>query len=172
MVIQKLSKHESLKAFKLWKLNKHESLPQIDTKIFRWVWSSIPKVSKITSLYCLYNVSKKEVKDEVEFLDADKHQSFLRVDFSTLGIKVFYKIIDMIMKMWRACWWAWSIILQSFKVLKVTSLQCLYNFTFPKKKLWMEFILDSSRSKLLQVGLSIFDESSQTCPKYPKKEVC
>ena len=36
---------------------------------------------------------KKEVRDEVEFLDADKHQSFLQVDFSTLGIKVSYKVM-------------------------------------------------------------------------------
>ena len=40
---------------------------------------------------------KKEVRDEVDFLDADEHQSFLQVDFNTLGIKVSYKgilIID------------------------------------------------------------------------------
>ena len=29
---------------------------------------------------------KKEVRDEVDFLNADKHQSFLQVDFNTLGI--------------------------------------------------------------------------------------
>ena len=39
--------------------DKHESLPQIDTKIFWWVWSSIPKVPKISSLQCLYNIPKK-----------------------------------------------------------------------------------------------------------------
>ena len=31
---------------------------------------------------------KKEVRDEANFLHADKHQSFLQVDFNTLGIKV------------------------------------------------------------------------------------
>ena len=36
---------------------------------------------------------KKEVRDEVSFLHADKHQSFLQVDFNFLGIKVFYKVI-------------------------------------------------------------------------------
>ena len=35
---------------------------------------------------------KKEVKDEVDFLHADKHQSFLKVYFNTLGIKVSYKV--------------------------------------------------------------------------------
>ena len=36
---------------------------------------------------------KKKVRDEVNFLHADWHQSFLQVDFNTLGIKVFYKMI-------------------------------------------------------------------------------
>ena len=36
---------------------------------------------------------KKEVRDEVDFLHADKHQSFLQVDFNTLGIKVSYKVV-------------------------------------------------------------------------------
>ena len=31
---------------------------------------------------------KKEVRDEVDFLDGDKHQSFLQVDFNTLDIQV------------------------------------------------------------------------------------
>ena len=36
---------------------------------------------------------KKEVRDEVDFLHADKHQSLLQVDVNTLGIKDFYKMI-------------------------------------------------------------------------------
>ena len=39
--------------------DKHESLLQIDTEIFWWVWSSIAKVPKIASLQCLYNIPKK-----------------------------------------------------------------------------------------------------------------
>ena len=35
---------------------------------------------------------KKEVKDEVDFLHADKHQSFLIVYFNTMGIKGFHKV--------------------------------------------------------------------------------
>ena len=34
---------------------------------------------------------EKEVKDEVACLHADKHQSFLKVYFNTLGIKVSCK---------------------------------------------------------------------------------
>ena len=36
---------------------------------------------------------KKEVWDEIDFLHADKHPSFLLVDFNTLGIKISYKVI-------------------------------------------------------------------------------
>ena len=68
---------------------------------------------------------KKELSNEsfsFSFsLHADKHQSFLQVDFNNLGIKVSYK--------------AWSSIL---KILKVTSVQYLYNIL--KKMLGMEFI--------------------------------
>ena len=35
---------------------------------------------------------KKEIKDEVDLLHADKHQSFLKVYFHTLDIKVSYKV--------------------------------------------------------------------------------
>ena len=53
-------------------------------------WSSIWKISIIASLQC--NL-KKEVRDEVDILHADKHQSFLQIGFNTLGIKVSYKVI-------------------------------------------------------------------------------
>ena len=54
----------------------------------------------------------------------------------------------MIMKIWRTWWWEWSSIL---KVLKVTSLQCLYSIS--KKKLWMEFsIFDVSYQYLMKVA--------------------
>ena len=41
----------------------------------------------------LYIMSQKKVRDEVDFLDADKHQNFLGVDFSTFNIKDSYKVI-------------------------------------------------------------------------------
>ena len=69
-------------------------------KIFWWVWSSISKVPKKASSQCLYNISEK-VRDEVDFFNADKHQSFLTVDFNTLSIRVFYSVTGMIMKTWR-----------------------------------------------------------------------
>ena len=36
---------------------------------------------------------KKEFRDEVDFLHADKYQSFLYVDFNALGIKFSFKVI-------------------------------------------------------------------------------
>ena len=36
---------------------------------------------------------KKEVRDEVDFLHAEKHQSLQQIDFNILGIKLFYKVI-------------------------------------------------------------------------------
>ena len=36
---------------------------------------------------------KKEVRDAVDFLHADKHQSFLQVYFNTLCIKISWKVI-------------------------------------------------------------------------------
>ena len=36
---------------------------------------------------------KNEIRDEMDFWHADKHHSFLQVDFNTLGIKLSYKVI-------------------------------------------------------------------------------
>ena len=55
---------------------------QIATKL------SLPKIA---TLQCLDIISKK--RDEVDFLHADKHESFVQVHFSTMGIKVSLKVI-------------------------------------------------------------------------------
>ena len=55
---------------------------------FHECWSSQNKKFAV-SLQCL----KKELRDKNYFLHADKHQSFLQVDFNTLGLKVFFKVI-------------------------------------------------------------------------------
>ena len=49
------------------------------------------QVLNITSLQWLCNIFKK-IKDEFDFLYADKHQSFLKAYFNTLRIKVSYKV--------------------------------------------------------------------------------
>ena len=54
---------------------------------FWWGWSSFPKVPKIASWQCLYNISKKELRDEVDFLHGDKHQSFNKLAlFFLMGV--------------------------------------------------------------------------------------
>ena len=35
---------------------------------------------------------KKEVRDKIEFLHVDKHQSFLLVGFNTLGVNISYQV--------------------------------------------------------------------------------
>ena len=56
-----------------------------------------PKNSNFaSSLQCL----KLEVRNEVNFLHAGKDQTFLQVDFNTLGIKFSYKrILSLLMGM-------------------------------------------------------------------------
>ena len=131
---------------------KHESLLQIDTKIFWWVWSSILEVPKKASLQCLNNIPKK-FRDEVDFFDADKHQSFLTVDFNILGIKVCYNVTGMIMKMY--CHGND----QAFSKYSCN----VFTISLKRSYKWSCWFL---------IKLSIFDESSQTCPQYQKKEIC
>ena len=74
---------------------------------------------------------KKEVRDEVDFLRADKHQNFLEVDFSTLGNKVSYKVVlSLLMGM----------------IGQVTSLQCLYNIS--KRKLTTKLFNENMINKI------------------------
>ena len=54
--------------------------------------------SQKSKFACLYNITKK-VRDGVDLFDTDKYQSFLTVNFNTFGIKVFYNVTGMIMKM-------------------------------------------------------------------------
>ena len=54
--------------------------------------------SQISKFAMALQYLEKEVRDEVDFLETDKHQSFLQVDFNTLGIKVFTKVIGITMK--------------------------------------------------------------------------
>ena len=90
--------------------------------------AKFPKVPKIASLQYLYNISKKKLEMKLIFC-------------MQINIKVSYKLISTLWaskfptRWYYHYWWAWSSIL---KVLKVTSLQYLYNIS--KKKLEMEFI--------------------------------
>ena len=51
------------------------------------------QISQNSTLAMSLQYLKKKIRDEVEFWHEDKHQSFLQVDFKTLGIRASYKII-------------------------------------------------------------------------------
>ena len=55
--------------------------PQINTIILGvCVWPSMPKLPKIISLPISLQYFKKELSVEVDFLLADKHESFLQIN--------------------------------------------------------------------------------------------
>ena len=88
------------------------------------------------------------------FLQRDEHQSFLQVDYNTLGIKVSYKkILSLLMGMIKH-----SQSTQSDK----------FAISQKRSQGWSSKFL---QSKFLQVGIMIFDGSNQTCPTFPKQEV-
>ena len=120
---------------------------------FWWGWSSIPKVPKIASFQCLYDISKKKLEMKLIF-------------GMQINVKVFYKLISTLLASnfsigwYYHYWWAWSSIL---KVLKVTSLQYLYNilktgfdltgrdrdsrrgFEFSRRNLLLSFVVFTTR---------------------------
>ena len=55
--------------------------------------AQITQNNKITIFHNVFTISQKEIRDEVDFLHVDKHQSSLQVYFNTLGIKLFYKVV-------------------------------------------------------------------------------
>ena len=104
----------------------HQSFLAIDTislSVCGQVCHKCPNTIAISLQYI-----KKKVSYEVDFLHADKHQSFYKL-ISTLWTLKFPG------RWYYHYWWAWSIIL---KLLKVTSLQYIYNIS--KKKSGMEFM--------------------------------
>ena len=106
---------------------------------FSWHWSSIPKIPIIASWQCHL---KKEVRDEVDILHADEHQSFLQVDVKTLGIKVSYEVMLLLL-------------MGMIKHSQSTQgrLQYLYNISKKKKKkkrIGMEFIF------CIQINIKVF----------------
>ena len=62
--------------------DKHESFLQIDSMLLMGL-INLPKIPKIASLQCLYDISKK-VKGKVGFLHSDKHQSSYKAILSLL----------------------------------------------------------------------------------------
>ena len=113
----------------------HESLLQIDTMILTEMVKHSQSSQNSKFATCLQYL-KKEVRGSWFFAHADKHQSFLQVDFNTLAIKVSYSVIL-------------SLLIGMIKHSQSTqSLQYLYNIS--KKKLGMEFIFCK------QINLNVF----------------
>ena len=71
---------------------KHQRFHVIGTSILGVCGQVCPNSPKQQVCYFLQYL-RREVNDEVVSLHADKHESFLQVDFSTLGIRVSNKVI-------------------------------------------------------------------------------
>ena len=83
------------------KNKKHENLQQIDTMILMEMVKHLQS-SQNSKFTMSVQYLKKEVRDEVDFLYVDKHQSDLQVDFNTLGIKFGYKgILSLLISMMK-----------------------------------------------------------------------
>ena len=94
---------------------------------------------------------KKEVRDEVDFLHVDNHQSFLQVDFNTLDIKDAYKVIL-------------SLLQGMIKHSQSTQSNRFANiFTISQKRRYegSSFFACTWTSKFLQLGIIVFDGSDQ-----------
>ena len=104
---------------------------------------------------------KKEVRKGVHFQLADEHQSFLQVDFNTLGIKDAYKVIlSLLLGMIKHSQSTQSNKLAiSLQYLKIRSQEGSLCFACRRT------------SKFLQVRIFVFDGSGQICPNYSKQEV-
>ena len=104
---------------------------KVSYKLIQWFLMGMAIFSQNRKFVITLQYLKKEVRDEVDFLCADKHQSFLEVDFSTLGNKVSYKVVlSLLMGMIR----------------QVTSLQCLYNIS--KRKLTTKLFNENMINKI------------------------
>ena len=69
--------------------DQHESFLQIDTIVFDGDGQAFPEFLK-QQVCNVFTISQKRyfIRVEVDFFHADKHQSFLQVDFNFLGITV------------------------------------------------------------------------------------
>ena len=104
---------------------KHENLLQIDTMILMEMLKHFQS-SQNSKFTMSVQYLKKEVRDKVDFLHADKYQSGL-VDFSTLGTKVGYKVI-----LW--------VLISMMKHFQITQRNNFANLCNISKKLGIEFI--------------------------------
>ena len=108
----------------------------------------MPKLPKITSLLFLLQYLKKEVRDKVDFVHADKHERFLQID------TMIFDGDD-----------------QAFQ----SSQNSKFNvFTNLKKEVRgeVDFLHADKHQIFLQIDAIIFGVCGQACPNYPKQQVC
>ena len=126
---------------------------------FRCLWPGMHTLPKITSFQnskFAMSLQYFKKKLEMKLIFCIQVNIKVSVDFNTLGIKISYKVIL-------------SLLIGSssiLKVLKVTSLQYLYNIS--EKKLGMQFIFCMQINKVSTSWHYHFDGSGQTCLKYQK----
>ena len=80
-------------------------------------------------------------------LHANKHHSFLQIDFNTLGITVSYKVI------------------LSLLMAMIKHSQGTQSNLDKEVRNGVHFLHEDKHLKFLQVGIIVFGESGQTCPK-------
>ena len=117
--------------------DKHKSLLQINTMVLTEM-VKYSQSSQNSKLAMYYNISKKKLEMKLLFC-------------MQINVKVSYKLFSTLWALmfptswYYHFWWAWSSI---FKVLKVITLQYLYNIS--KKKLGMCFIF------CMQINIKVF----------------
>ena len=137
--------------------------------------------------------------DEVEFLPADKHKSFLQDGSITLGVisqtgrkyqkQSVYNIFAISQgknEGWSwffGCWQMLKVFSNWYyrfrfvwpgmpKLPKITSLLFLYNMLRKKWVIQLIFYMQISTKTCYKLILTYFDEYGQAFPKSPKKQVC
>ena len=141
----------------------------------------------------------KSTEEEVDFLPADKHKSFLQDGSITLGVTSLtgpkyqkhsvYNIFAI--SQGKHEWWSWFFgcwqMLKVFsnwhyrfrfvwpgmlKLPKITSLLFLHNILRKKWVIQLIFYMQISTKTCYKLILRFFHGHSQAFPKFPKKKVC
>ena len=114
---------------------------EVSYKLTLWFLMGIVKYyqSSQNSKFAMALQYLKKVWDEVEFLHANKHQSFLQVDFKTLGVK-FPKFLTIIIKGHDQAFSKYSKCLQYCIIAKSLYSSLQYFYIISKKKSGMEFV--------------------------------
>ena len=129
---------------------------QINSKVFHKrvvsLWEKLARQTQSTknnqfTIYLQY--LNENMKEEVDFLPADKCWTFFQIDAIILGV-----------------WLGIS------KLPKITSLLLLYNMLRMKLVMQLIFSMQISMKTCAKLILRFFDGYGQAFPKFPKTQVC